>query len=147
MQGGDSPGSTTPLKQNPRRHRAALSRVTYNREFVLPYRSDERGPLADIVFRQQVERGKRVRMCVSLRLRDGRDGRMKEIVRYDDHLGFHRHTPGLPPGRREEIPLPPDGDSVTMARVDLLAAADLYLELAWETGLEVLDDADDPDND
>jgi hypothetical protein len=125
-----------------------LARVTYNREFILPYRSDEHGPLVDIVLRQQIERGERVRMCISLRIRDDRDGRMKEIVRYDDHLGFHRHVPGVPPGRREEIPLPPEGDPVTMARVDLLAAADLYLERARETGLfEVPDDADDPDND
>ena len=125
-----------------------MARVSYNREFSLPYRSDERGPLIDIVFRQQIERGKRIRMCASLLIRDDRDGRMKEIIRYDDHLGFHRHVPGSPPGRREDIPLPPGGDAIVTAKLDLLAMADLYLKLASETGLlEVPDDADDPDHD
>jgi hypothetical protein len=73
---------------------------------------------------------------------------MKEIIRYDDHLGFHRHVPGLPPGRREDVPLPPGADPLGIARLDLLAAADLYLNFTREAGLlEVPDDADDPDYD
>lgn len=74
-------------------------------------------------FAGRVERGKRVRMCTSLLIRDDRDGRMKEIARYDDHLGFRRHVPGSPPGRREDIPLPPGGDAIVAAKLDLLAMA------------------------
>jgi len=56
--------------------------VTYNLEWDVPLVVDEQGEVVrEAAFRLQIERGQRVRFAIALRIRDERDGRMKDIVR------------------------------------------------------------------
>ncbi len=124
-----------------------LARVTYNLEWAVPLVVDEQGEVVrEAAFRLQIERGRRVRFAIALRIRDERDGRMKDIVRYDDCRGFHRHAPGFPPRRKHEwISLPP-GDEFDFIEADFNANADHYEQEARRTGFEVTDD-DEPEAD
>ncbi len=124
-----------------------LARVTYNREWTIPLIVDERGEsVRETAFRLQIEHGRRVRFAVALRIRDERDGRMKDIVRYDDRGGFHRHAPGFPPKRKHEwITLRPGGE-LDFIEADLDANADSYEQAARRSGFEVTDD-DEPEAD
>ncbi|MGP6190683.1 MAG: hypothetical protein ACLPSH_11505 [Vulcanimicrobiaceae bacterium] len=123
-----------------------MARVTYNREHRIPLLADEQGELAYIMVRQQVENGQRVRFCVSLLARRHSGGRMREVVRYDDHGGFHRHGDLLEPGAGKTF-LEPGENPIRQAVLDLTLNPEAYLRTANILGYEVPDDADDTDYD
>ncbi len=57
-----------------------MARVTYNLEWAVPLVVDEQGEVVrEAAFRLQVEQGRRIRFAIALRIRDERDGRMKEL--------------------------------------------------------------------
>jgi hypothetical protein len=95
-----------------------------------------------IAVRQQVEDGKRVRICVGFQVLRG--DRWAEIVRYDDsHGGFHRHAPGIPPDPRRREPITvAGGREAKYALDDLRANGTRYLREA-AADFEILEDADD----
>ena len=124
-----------------------MARVTYNLEWSIPLVFDAHGEVVrETAFRLQIEHGRRVRFAVALRIRDERDGRMKDIVRYDDFGGFHRHAPGFPPRRKHEwINLRP-GEELDFIEADLDANADTYEKAARTIGFEVTDDEPEADS-
>jgi hypothetical protein len=123
-----------------------LARVTYNHEHRILLLADERGDLAYIVVRQQIEGGQRVRFCVNLLARQHPGDRMREVVRYDDHGGFHRHGDPQNP-RAGKTFLAPNGNPIRQAVLDLTTNAEAYLWTANILGYEVPADADDSDHD
>lgn len=125
-----------------------MPRVSYNRTYPIEIDYDENGEVSrQIVYRMQVERGERVRFCISLQVRDDADGRLKDIVRYDDFGGFHRHSPGFPPGNDHHwLREVPPQNQFEYAASDLLERADLYESIARETGYEVGEESENEED-
>jgi hypothetical protein len=90
--------------------------------------------------------GRLIRFAVALRIRGGRNEKLRDIVRYDDFRGFHRHAPRFPPSREHDwITLPP-GTEFAFIKADLAANADKYEKEARASGFEVTED-DEPEAD
>lgn len=123
-----------------------MPRPTYNHEWETVLAYDERGePVRSIAYRLQVERGRLVRFAVALRIRgSGNDKQLRDIVRYDDFRGFHRHAPGFPPNRRHDWIAVPPGDEFAFIEADLAQNADRYETEARVSGFEVAQD-DEPE--
>lgn len=80
-----------------------MPRPTYNLEWEVVLAYDDRGEVArSIAYRLQIENGQRVRFTVALRIRGARNDKLRDIVRYDDFRGLHRHAPGFPPRREHD---------------------------------------------
>jgi hypothetical protein len=124
-----------------------MPRPTYNQEWEIVLAYDDRGePVRTIAYRLQVVNGRLIRFAVALRIRGGRNDKLRDIVRYDDFRGFHRHAPGFPPSREHDwITLPP-GTEFAFIKADLAANADKYEREARAIGFEVTED-DEPEAD
>lgn len=116
-----------------------MPRPTYNKEFHIPVAFDEHGLIRkQVAYRMQIENGERTRFCVGYQVRDPIDGRLKDIVRYDDAGGrFHRHSAGFPPGS-DHIPIDVlPGLEFDYIDADLAARANHYEAEAVRYGYEV----------
>jgi hypothetical protein len=110
-----------------------------------------------------------VRFALALRIRDERDNRLKDIVRYDnyrgienrlkdivhydDYRGFHRHAPapGFSPQRAREWNAAEPGRGSAFTETDLLEAdllenAERFEAEARKSGFEVPDDEPETDS-
>jgi hypothetical protein len=122
-----------------------VPRIEYPAEHFVDLRSDEHGLLARYVVRLLVVGGKLIRWAVALQVRR-RDGRFRDIVRYDDwHGPLHRHRARFPPGKPDPMEEPPPGISpIRYAVGDILINVDVFLAVAQKDDeLEVEDDASD----
>ncbi len=130
-----------------------MPRVEYPYEFTVSLRYDETGAVvARYVVRLLVFGGVRRRWAVALQVLR-KDGRFRDIVRYDDwHDQLHRHEPGYPPGRMVLVEPIPGVDAVNQAIDDLRRHADEFIVAVakyddlevLDDGLEVLDDDESP---
>ncbi len=111
-----------------------------NREYPVTIDSDTQGEFKrGYIVRMQVENGVRVRFAVSLQVRDLVSGRLKEIARYDDFRGFHRHLPP-DPDVHEWLEGVPEADQVRFAIRDIALNADKYANHAQAAGYEAPED-------
>jgi hypothetical protein len=122
-----------------------MSRPTYNKEYPVPFAFDENGNVSKrIMYRFQIENGKRIRWCIAYQILEPGTGRLKDIVRYDDYGGFlHRHSAGFPPGKDHiRITVPPGRTESEYIQADILNNANLYEADAVRYGYEVSDEED-----
>jgi hypothetical protein len=121
-----------------------VPRPTYNLEWEVDLAYDDRGEVVrSVAYRLQVERGRLVRFAVALRIRKHRDDKLRDIVRYDDFRGFHRHAPGFPPSREHEWITVLPGGEFDFIEADLAQNAERYEREARASGFEVDDDEAD----
>jgi hypothetical protein len=121
-----------------------VPRIEYPAEYSVPLRYDEQGLLARYVVRLLVVGGKTIRWAVALQVRR-RNGRFRDIVRYDDwHGPLHRHRARFPPGTPDPLEPPPGVSPIRHAVGDILINVDVFLAVAQkDDDLEVEDDASD----
>jgi hypothetical protein len=122
-----------------------MPRPTYNLEYPVPFESDENGNTSKrIMYRLQVENGKRIRWCIALQVIEPGTGRLKDIVRYDDFGGFlHRHSAGFPPGKDHiRITIPSGSKEFDYVEADILTNANIYEAEAVRYGYEVSEEED-----
>jgi hypothetical protein len=124
-----------------------MPRPTYNQEWETVLAYDDRGePVRTIAYRLQILNGRLIRFAVALRIRDGQNDKLRDIVRYDDFRGFHRHAPGFPPSREHDWITVPPGAEFAFIKADLAMNADRYEREARASGFEVTED-DEPEAD
>ncbi len=117
-----------------------MARVEYNRQYLVTIDTDTQGELTrGYMVRMQVENGVRVRFAVSLQVRDLASGRLKEVARYDDFRGFHRHLPP-DPDVHEWLEGVSETDQVRFAIRDIALNADKYSQHAQVAGYETPED-------
>ena len=124
-----------------------MPRPTYNHEWETVLAYDDRGePVRSIAYWLQVEHGQCVRFAVALRIRSGPNDKLRDIVRYDDFRGFHRHAPGFPPNREHDWIAVPPGGEFAFIKADLAKHTDRYERESRASGFEVAED-DEPETD
>jgi hypothetical protein len=118
-----------------------VPRIEYPTEYSVPLRWDEQGLLARYVVRSLIVGGKLTRWAVAFQVRR-RDGRFRDVVRYDDwHGPLHRHRARFPPGKPDPMEPPPGVSPIRYAVGDILINADVFLAVAQKDDeLEVEDD-------
>jgi hypothetical protein len=119
----------------------------YNQEWEIVLAYDDRGePVRTIAYRLQILNGRLIRFAVALRIRSDRNEKVRDIVRYDDFRGFHRHAPGFPPSREHDWITVLPGTEFAFIKADLATNADKYEREARASGFEVTED-DEPEAD